>query len=433
MLYNLTTGVEVWVGVPGSGKSYCAVRELIRICLQERRPIYTNLPIKMRQIKFYLRKHGGDKAAALVHRLNESHWRAWLKRCASRREYLEEHKTGFTAGDAAERFDAEYPPVYSGNKADSIPSAAVVMIDEVQLWHPPSKMVPDGDVLAYTSVHRHYLHRVIVLSQALTTVDLAFRKQMDVYIDIRKKQHDKLAWGITFGMVGVRGVAMSMYSGDVMRGGSYESDPYEQRVILASLPCNSVYYRLYEPWTNAGSARVKAKELQRLREEAGIRMAPVMRRERRETVSGFLHRISRRIVRLGMYAVLGSVCGAVGYSLRGESVAAKEVASAEQSERIEWPTWSASTPTAVVWHGRRISVGGSVDGVTLLNYDYASRSLMCERGGNVYRWVHGSAPSDVGPSGIVLAWLKYRNGRGLAAADSSATPAVDTPSGQPER
>src|SRR6185503_10112402 len=208
-----TTGVELFFGEPGSGKSFMAVQRAIRVMLEERRPVYTNLPLRWRVFRTYLRKRGGDVLARLLRPLTEEHFNRFCARAEESRLWKENAKREQPEWQRR-RLQEEWIKhagleICDGEGANWIPAYAVVVIDEAHHWYPNPALKnvrkPEPPALmSYLTMHRHHLHWVWVLTQADRQISATFKSLVQRVWDIRNRAYDKVAWGIQFRHLGIR-------------------------------------------------------------------------------------------------------------------------------------------------------------------------------------------------------------------------------------
>ena len=233
----LATGVRIWEGLPGSGKSYGVTERIVKVVGNDRRPIYTNLPLKLRVLRAYLRLKGGDRMTGYVQSLTEDHFKAFVSRFASmnafvaervaagcRRskaegEYLDDDgdngphiprpmarhdwiKYRLLAGKsesvAAVEFDLMSPDG-SLLRPNWIPYGSVVVVDELHHWYDQrNQKDEDHSLLGWLTMHRHGQYLIEVLSQDAMQVSMSFRRQCIEYVRCSDKRNLPFLFGYRF-------------------------------------------------------------------------------------------------------------------------------------------------------------------------------------------------------------------------------------------
>lgn len=443
------TGIYIVEGIPGSGKSFWLVREVARIVCEERRPVYTNLPLVWPVFRAYLVRRGRDaRCANLVQELREDHFRRFCARQAERARFLAEQvklrKAGVRGlrGDELEAawFAQAGPDVCvqaldrsgepSGPEANWIPGGAVVVIDEVQEWFPQQRQKDDDLLLqGYTTKHRHHQHLVMVASQDRMQVAIAFRRNCSKFVIVRNKGEDKLAWGVRFRHLGLRAIGASAYTGDQVNARSLDDvSPIFNTVFVTTLPWHQVIFKLYRSFTHRGSVSKIRRELERSRADAGL-LDRVGRVEDEEgsKVRKVTYQVGRWVLRtLGRWTLRAAVLGVVGYvafavgSGRAVGKGEEEVV-ADVKEPGTWGQLSGLGDGWVRVGSRRFRVRESLDnGAVLLGVSRSDRVCVLGLGEWVYVWRVGEpAPRRLGAADeVARAIYARRVGAAQQASDS---------------
>lgn len=428
---NLDYGVEIIHGLMGSGKSFFAVRRCILVALTTRRPIYTNLPIKFRVMRRYMRTRGGPEVSNLIRQLDESHWRAFLarqNRFAKFREGLkkttpadltEEQVAVISAAcdmtpEAVRRLPrlmdrhlaawfakVDGPPILDGPDANWIPPTAVIVLDEVQHWHPMSKQAHDpnrDDLLAYLTMIRHHCQWLWVITQDPTRIAIEFRRLSRYYWRVWDRGEDRLAWGVRFKHLRIKAMGYECATIDQLENRNPDNGSRVERfTIIPKFPRNAVIFRLYQSHTNIVSPRAMMRDLKRAREYAGLSSSGHSHAEiqaMRAAKEG-VRRVSmlRRVGRLGrkcaVLLVVGVVCTGLGMSMGGgKPEVADEVAGdvAEVVEPLVWPEWTGIG--AAPWvGGKRLAVGDRLNARAVVDYIHPGGRKFVVRVDGVEWWL----------------------------------------------
>ncbi len=197
---NIDHGIEIWDGLPGSGKSYGAVDFLIKVILRQRRPVYTNLPIRLRVLRRYLKlKSGSDVVARYIQYLTEDHFNRFIERNQLLSDFSDSMRAeGHGFGVINRMFQqAEGTHKIMGQGADWIPSGSVLILDEFHRWSDQRvQRTENPSYLTYATMHRHHLHRILILTQDKMQVSLTWRRNADRIIHCTDKRNLPFMFGL---------------------------------------------------------------------------------------------------------------------------------------------------------------------------------------------------------------------------------------------
>lgn len=404
--------VTIVEGLMGAGKSFWCVGEVLRILEYERRPVYTNLPLRWLVFRQYLRLKGGAKLAGLVHPLSREHFAAFCERQHARmllRERMKARKQQRGQRWSEARFDRVWvrvagPDVLEGPRANWIEATACIFIDEVRHWYPmEDQKSEDARALAgYLAMLRHHLHRLVVVSQDRMQVAIAFRRLAQRYVQVRQRGEDTIAWGIRFKHLGIKAIGWGEWTAEQESSpGSMEGTrPIRQGTIVHWAPWERWRFRLYDSFTHVGGVRRLRRQLNAARVRAGLPAEGGYRERERLTRGERMRRWLRRGVRWGTWATLLVVGMVVGVSLVGPGAAPE--AAADGGSRVQavaearvpgpWFSIQGASHAGVIVGGRFVPVGGRVETFELLAADETG-SVWGDGVGHV--WVR--ARGDDGP------------------------------------
>lgn len=291
----LQTGIEFVKGLPGGGKSYYAVSRLLRVILWQRRPIYTNLPIKYRVLRRYLIRKGGRKLARYINPVTKEHLDAFFHRAALLGKWRDE---GGTEAD----FIAQHGPhVISGKSANWIPYGAVIIIDEAHRWYPQRDQKTESKaIMDYLTMHRHFLHWWWFLTQHPMNVSLTFRRLADTYIECTDKSRLPFLFGLK---LPIKAFCYEEYPGCLVDDGRPQGVVKPIRV-WTEIPALSrgLVWRLYSSHVHAGSYRRLANALEESRRAVeGEEYEPPKAEKQRD---GIIKRIKSKLARFARWAVI---------------------------------------------------------------------------------------------------------------------------------
>ena len=269
------TGIYIMSGEPGSGKSYKALLNMIED-VKRLRPVYTNIPINVKTIRAYFRLTSEfdeqtirnlPKYLKIVTKDHFDRFTARLQRYSVEKERLiNERDIDHNLCDLSDadhnkihkqsivNVDAEIgKPKLTGGGADWIPHGASLYLDELHLWYKAQSKTESLAILAYTSMHRHMMHKCTVLSQHPMQVSLAFRRMAVEYTFCRDWSKIPFMWIIK---IPIKLFKYNTYSSMDVKAG--EPDQFAKPTWSeAHAPIFSGFgiYRLYNSFTHAGDIK----------------------------------------------------------------------------------------------------------------------------------------------------------------------------------
>ena len=411
---SITYGVEIIYGLMGAGKSYYATRRCVREVLESRRPLYTNLPLKFPVVRRYLTNRGGPTVTNLIRRLDEKHWRRFLKRQHDFARFRESLKKSAPAdlepadledlaravGRPAEHL-ATLPKIYDrhlaawfchrngqhvtdGPDANWIPPTAIIALDEVQHWHPMTRQKDDPsreDLLAYLTMIRHHCHTLWAITQDPSRIAIEFRRLARYYWRVWDRSEDRLAWGIRYKHFGIKAMGYECSTIDQIESRDRDNGSHVERfTIVPAFPWNKPIFRLYSSHTNIGSARQIARELRKAREMAGLDETGKTQSEiDMATAAPPKPGIVRRTIRLSTKAAVLTIVATAAYSAGSYFKPAPpppETNTDEQRPPLNWPRWSGAGSSPWI-DRRRVNEGEWInDRVRLDHVDPGGRRLV---------------------------------------------------------
>lgn len=377
---EISYGVEVIHGLMGAGKSFFAVRRCVREALATRRPLYTNLPIKFPVMRRYMRLQGGSEVTNLIRRLDEDHWRRFLRRQHDYSKFREALKKRRPADLDAERFasfaaavgedpahllrqqkifdrqvSAWYcslngPNIIDGPEANWIPPTAIIAIDEVQHWHPMTNQKADQnreDLLAYLTMIRHHGQWLWVITQDASRIAIEFRLLARYFWRVWDRGEDRLAWGLRFKHFRIKAMGYECATKEQLENKDPENArPIDRFTVIPAFPWNQVLFRLYSSHTNIGSARAMLRDLRRAREFAGLdadghthmELAMTTAAPPKPTLLRRLVRLVRRFLTLIIFCMIAFAAGSF-FAAPPAPETASETAPVELPPLV-WPRWT---------------------------------------------------------------------------------------------
>lgn len=432
------TGIEIMYGRPGSGKSLFAVKRSIKVMREQRRPVYTNLPLRMRVIRQYLRVLGGEELARLIRPLTEEHFNRFIRRYAEHRRFKELQRSANPFLSRLQLRDfwlAEAgPDVTSGDDANWIPAGSLVIIDEAHHWYPNVALKTvikkePPELMAYLTMHRHLQHWIWVITQADRQISTTFKALAHRVWRIHPRDDDRLAWGIRFRHLGIKALGYRAYTPEQEE----KDEPHENYTDFPWWPTNRVYFRLYDSYTHAGSRRELMEGLRAVRVEAGLdergRLSHEdesmgVKKKQRSWFVVFLLGLSKMLgfgLVLSLVLVVGVHLGRNSESddsdVADDAMAAvssgDEEVSLQPERNRSYPLVSMTSSGVRFANSGRIALGGRYEGLELVAFDAtAGLSLWnCLDSGGVWLCELGSVPVYLGSSADVAAALAERESR----------------------
>lgn len=439
-IHEAQHGVEIIEGLPGSGKTFYAVMRVLRVIREQKRPVYTNLPLKHKVVRARLRKLGGHELANLLQPLTEAHWRAFLRRHEQYAELLEQmakikpqhasqdfvDELCQVTGKPIENIRRQHafhsnqlralfvhrngPDVYEGPEANEIPAFAVICIDEVQNWHPMINQTNDPDrkrLLQYISKHRHSVHWFWVITQDTRNISIEFRRQAQSIWSVMQLGDVKLAWGLKFKHLRINATLYKRYTHEQYEMKDRNGDDRAETFILyTKLPWLQRNYRYYEPYTNSGTKRQLQKQLAKSRRKAGLGEDGTTQEEQmrfnRHTAAASMF-VRKTLKRLTLVAVAG-LAFVIGFtankSNNGDTLDdgdTQTVNETRKTQRLDWPRWTIAGERP--WIGeKKLSVGDTLaNGARFTFHNPSGDVLVFVRDDDYWLWEYGSAtPRRIG-------------------------------------
>lgn len=373
--------LEIIAGVMGSGKTLHVVQRILEIIQIERRPVFTNTPLRFKTLRQYLRIKSGPAYANLIYQLTEDHFSAFIDRqheyAKVREKHLNECRlTGQQfSNQAVERlFYAQHGPnIYSGPLANSIHPMSYVVIDEAHHWFPMQggKEV-DQHLQRYISMCRHHMHQVILISQAPMQIAKCARRLATRYTICRPKADDRIAWGLRWKHIGLRPLGITTFRGDDIKDGEpvRHAEMMTNKSVLTFLPSVKVIFRLYDSFTHVGSPRRMVRQLHETRREHGITELETELQQKRQHAKDTLPmRAARTTTRLTLLIVATTTAFVIGASLnRSQPMPATE---APEQLTLEWnppdEKITATSQNSIKIGHTWLAPGDNYHGATVLN------------------------------------------------------------------
>ena len=279
------TGIKIMVGEPGSGKSYKAVTMILND-LKARRPVYTNIPVKVKTIRAYLSLTSNLPASQVrtlpkyLKIVTKEHFDRFTKRLdrysLKYEELLNARKSNDSLSDISDVDHSAYydnakkivdseigEPILNGGSADWIPVGSSLYLDELHQWYPSTDRVEPKAILSYTSMHRHLMHECTVLSQHAMQVSKSFRRMADEYLYCRDWSKLPFIWFFKLPVKIFRYKTFSSMNVKNGEAGHLAKPTWTE----ANLPILSHYviYRLYSSYSHAGNINQLEDEIEKTR------------------------------------------------------------------------------------------------------------------------------------------------------------------------
>lgn len=467
------------MGLPGSSKTYHLVRRILEVVRLERRPVYTNAPLKWRVMRAYLKKRGGEEIASLVRPLSRDHFVAFMQRFVLQRDYYKDLQAAgewkgprlayaaFRELHGPDFIDAQSSAKWAKeNGVDDpgpnwIPPMAVLAIDEVDEWFPNPNLKTDvtvrepSELLRYLKMHRHVAHWLWFITQKPRQVSPTIKTMTAKFWVVWDKGETVLvSWlGLKLCHLGLRWIGLCAYMPEEWDENK-PGRPCENRGEWPSAPWNQWVFRLYHPFSHGTSLREMNRVQREMRklaglDETGATVAERARKERSEVKktkrmwwplrwAWFVMRWTLRVAVLVVVLLAGVALGG-GFGGKEEvAVESDEVASAEVAPILGIDRAKRIGSIGKDWvrvDGVECGVGGSCNGLSLCSVDArAGRSVWIDNSsGDFWVWSVGRGPQRFGTYDDVVERITG-SGEGLGAGASSAgDPAGEERSGGEDR
>lgn len=414
--------VEIAEGIPGSGKSLFGVERTLHAIIQQRRPVFTSLPIRWPVMREYLRLKGGCELAGLLFEVDEAHFRAFLERAACwqrfRQKFMRRREHRKPESVLRRMFDEEHgPPIIAPDPKDAdvqpnwIPPFSQIILDEVHHWfHQRDQARETPDLGTYLTMHRHFMHSILAMSQDRMQISISFRRLAAAYWTVRDRGKDKLVWGVRFKHLGVNATGYAKFTPDQEKAATKLQDvePIEQFTRFRNMPNVRWMFRLYDSYTHAGSAEAMRQEMRAVRRAAGL-----------SDEGGFLSHINTPEVRrmskklLASVAVSSAILGVMtGIVIRPdvpppEPPPPADLEDTGPPEFATWPRWSSLRDGEIRLDGQPVRVGETYNGITNVFASRRDRLSVLVRGGHVWLWRYGEpTPTRLGEPDAVHEQLR---------------------------
>lgn len=398
-------------GLPGGGKSFHLVGEVLEQIIQNKCRVYTNLPLRHKVMRQWLRNRGGEAFARLIHSLTEDHFKRFVDRAAVFSKFRERYKVecqhasitdpkkSFRETTFRKVWQSEHgDDIIDGPDANWIPPHCCIIIDEAQHWYPAADnrdRKESPSLLSYLTMHRHFLHRVYLATQDIANVSITWRRLIREYRQVRRRGNDKLAWGLQWRHFGLN--PMSVVQLDARALTTSNADlraPIDDSTFFPSWPKYRWRFRLYNSYTNVGSVRGLEAVAARAQREAGVEGLTLAALSEDQEMR---NRRYRWWLALGVGGVLGCVGGATGGLLTAvaPTVNTPAVAALEPAKPLV-PAFTVSTvsKSGVLVGSSYLKVGSVHDGFTLVGI-VDGRALFAA-GDRMFMARKGTIPRDIG-------------------------------------
>lgn len=413
-----TAPVCMYEGLPGSGKSLRAVREALRVVVEERRPVYTNLPFQWRVVKRWLRNKHGEEISGLLRPMDREDFVRFLQRACQfsdgwEREQVVARQQGRRASYTAwvEAFNAQNgEPVAVGESMNWMPPGSFIIIDEVHKWFPAGTRGKDAseppELLRYLSMVRHFVHEVIVITQNRMQVSVTIRRMVGEFWHVRNMAKEKLLWNIRYKHVGITAFQYGRFDPqDETREPWRQADPEDFDIVFPWLPSWRYYFRLYQSFTFAGRPWQREEELRRARLAAGLDADGRTAKEREERKQREQKKLKgwQRMWFIGKVFGIVGLCGlavAVGLAVcRGTALGVPHgldsiVDGASVDESYNVGQVRGFGKSRVLLGDEWVSVGESIAGLRLAGVDARRRRIVFVDADGVY-WVGDGRSGDL--------------------------------------
>lgn len=177
--------ISLLIGKPGSGKSYHATREILRLLATDikrkaSRKVYTNVSLNIDEVNLYLTAELGqevDVSERVI--VLEDDFFVFDRSAVTASDYQT-----FNQGVKKTQLIRDDSLGYWWNRFEN---DAVIIIDEIQRFlggNSKGDRSVVSSIAVYFSTHRHRRHEIILISQALTNIPLEIRKYAETVLEV---------------------------------------------------------------------------------------------------------------------------------------------------------------------------------------------------------------------------------------------------------
>jgi hypothetical protein len=404
-------GVHIVEGVPGSGKSYVCVQWVIQAILEQRRPVYTNLPIRFRVLRRYLKAVAGPEVASLLQRLTPEIFERFAKRGHEYRTFRNDlislaRRRGETVPD--EIIEQRWETEHGKNITDSehpdcnwIPLGALVLYDEIQHHYPMKGQANEGsELLDYLTCHRHFCQQFIAVTQDKMNISNTIRKVCEYFWIVRNRRDDRLVFGLRFRHLRLLAFGYECWTKSALDAPHYSEAhaPCKQYTVYPLLSGSGRrIFKFYESFTAAGSIRRINEVIAQTRRRAGLTEngaspAEVQRYQERQMKlskrqSSKIRRLLKRLASIVILitvvvsgVLIGRLSASIGQADQAGEVVQGKPESTEEREP-EWPVLTGIGKGFVRFPSGRYTLGQSDPaGVRVSLIDHTRRIAIVRHG-----------------------------------------------------
>lgn len=264
------TGVELVTGIPGAGKSFFLVERLLDWILIDKRPVYTNLPLRHRVLKEYLKNSAGPEHAGLIYDLKEENFQRFIEGFGSRQKFIED---ALTKGTSRTHAIKKWEKSNTGFENWWIPAGSVIIIDEAHHWYPNPALSnvrkkEPPELMTFLTMHRHGQYLINFATQAERQISTTIKSLCSTRFIVQRFDREPLALGISLEFLGFPILRYEKYQGE---SDPEKSKPLETFTRFPLLPWHQKIFRFYESFTHAGGKYEADNSVKEKRKIAGIK------------------------------------------------------------------------------------------------------------------------------------------------------------------
>lgn len=426
----MESGIYGVIGKPGSGKSYWCAKQILGHAALDRRPVYTNIPIKLKRMRAYIvmRMQGPKPVRRVLSKLirptlTKQHFSRFCERLSWISERIEELKDtfehygdledeieeledGFWKQALIESEDEFGKFIYAGAKANWFPPGSVLFLDEVHKWFAAKGYRDEPKyVLDMTSMHRHLQLMIYVVTQRWMNASLSFRSMSIELIRCMNYARVPLlgplrlhAWGLNLFRVGRCLPEDYDERNDELKIGKRDiSFDFEFPTFN-----KGVYFQLYKSHVHGGSLEDQATELREVRSKlVGSNLIDQLEDKQIVTKKGiskmqwfkygFVFAVGLLVAMALMRHKSSSENNSPGTSTKQQAVTTPAIA----HEPEKTPFYEAHSLSGVVADGvyigtKKIRIGQSFDGFKLQKVDIENgKTYWQKNNGQILDWTLG--------------------------------------------
>lgn len=256
-----------------------------------RRPVYTNLPMKWRTFRAYLRLVGNRRLDGLVHLLTRELMVSHCRRFSLRARWRQRCETAGGRGQWGEALfkRIRHKPhrqraawwsaifacmqgraVYYGPEANELIPGSLVIADECGWWFSMKDQASEERALEdFLSMHRHGGFEVWWLCQAAGRISISIRTMAMDYWRVQNARDIRINDWLPLRWLGIQCFQYQRFSGEQVKAGQ-DKRPEEVAFRFPQTRRSQLIFRLYHSFSHGGTVDEITQAIAASRRDAGL-------------------------------------------------------------------------------------------------------------------------------------------------------------------